>query len=128
MQPAGLAKRHPAALRICQEATKKMALLKPITVSPAPLEANRRNAQKSTGPRTRRGKAQSRLNGLRSGRYSRLYDNVMNALLYAPPGAVEKMAQAILTPQLAAHPLFAEFVEVACLADRGKPMISRQLQ
>jgi len=105
-----------------------MSLLKPLTVTPARLAANRRNARKSTGPRTARGKAQTRMNGLGSGEYSRLYHNVMNALLYAPPGAVDKMAQAILTPQQAAHPLFAEFVEVACLADHGKPMISRQLQ
>jgi len=33
-------------------------------VSPARIEANRRNAQKSTGSRTARGKVQLRVNGL----------------------------------------------------------------
>ena len=38
-------------------------------MTPARLAANRRNARKSTGPRTARGKAQSRMNGLKSGVY-----------------------------------------------------------
>jgi hypothetical protein len=41
------------------------------TLTPARLAALRANAKKSTGPRTRRGKARSALNGLRHGRYSR---------------------------------------------------------
>ena len=41
------------------------------TLTPARLAALRANAQKSTGPRTRRGKARSALNGFRHGRYSR---------------------------------------------------------
>jgi hypothetical protein len=44
-----------------------MSLCKPRTVSPARIEANRRHAQKSTGPRSVRGKAQSRMNELREG-------------------------------------------------------------
>ena len=44
-----------------------MTLCKPRTVSPARIAANRRNPQKSTGPRTVQGKAQSRMNGLREG-------------------------------------------------------------
>jgi hypothetical protein len=36
------------------------------------IAANRANAQRSTGPRTARGKAESRLNALRTGKYSRL--------------------------------------------------------
>ena len=128
MALVGFARLHPVALPTCPEAADNMSLLKPITMSPARLAANRRNAQKCTGPRTRRGKAQSRLNGLRSGRYSRHYHNLMNALLHAPPGAVDKMAQAVLTQQQAAHPLFAEFVEVACQAESGKPFISPKMQ
>ncbi len=38
-----------------------------MTCSPARLEANRLNAQKSTGPRTPEGKARSRANGLKHG-------------------------------------------------------------
>jgi len=88
-----------------------MALRKsPMT--PARLEANRRNAKKSTGPRTARGKSQSRLNGLRRGGRSRLYNDLLLALSNAPPGAVGKTAQAVLTPAQAAHPLFAELVEI----------------
>ena len=105
-----------------------MSLLKPLAMTPARLAANRRNAQKSTGPRTPRGKAQSRMNGLRNGGGSRLYLDVMEALVCAPPGAVDKMAQAVLTPELAAHPLFVELVDLACLAENGKPLVSRQLQ
>jgi hypothetical protein len=44
-----------------------MSLRKSPTMTPARLEANRRNAQKSTGPRTARGKAQSRMSGLKHG-------------------------------------------------------------
>ena len=44
-----------------------MPSCKPFTVSPARVEANRRNAQKSTGPHTARGKLQSRLDALRDG-------------------------------------------------------------
>ncbi|MFZ0964798.1 MAG: hypothetical protein WAO35_28405 [Terriglobia bacterium] len=89
-----------------------MSLCKPLTVSPARIAANRRNAQKSTGPRTARGKAQSRMNGLREGGRSRPYHHLMLALLDAPPCAVHKTARAILTPEQAAHPLFAELVEM----------------
>jgi hypothetical protein len=81
-------------------------------VSPARIAANRRNAQKSTGPRTARGKAQSRMNGLREGGRSRFYCHLMLALLEAPPCAVDKTARAILTPEQAAHPLFVELVEM----------------
>ena len=49
-----------------------MSLRKSPTLTPARIEANRRNAQKSTGPRTARGKGQSRMNSLRTGERSRL--------------------------------------------------------
>ena len=38
-----------------------------IAISPRKLEANRRNAQRSTGPRTEEGKSQSRRNALKHG-------------------------------------------------------------
>jgi hypothetical protein len=88
-------------------------------MTPARLEANRRNAQKSTGPRTPRGKSQSRLNGLRSGGRSRLYRDLLLALVDAPPGAVARTARAALTPAQARHPLFAELVQTFRLADGG---------
>jgi hypothetical protein len=88
-----------------------MSLSKPRTVSPARIAANRRNAQKSTGPRTAQGKAQSRMNGLREGNRSRYYLNLMLTLLKAPPCSVDKTAKAILTPEQAVHPLFADLVE-----------------
>ena len=87
----------------------------PLRKSPmtsARLEANRRNAQKSTGPRTARGKSQSRLNGLRSGTRSRLYEDFLLALLDASPGTIVKTARTVLSPAQAAHPLFAPLVSI----------------
>ena len=83
----------------------------------ARLEANRRNAKKSTGPRTERGKSQSRMNGLRKGGRSRLYQNLLLALINAPPGGIAKTAQALLTPAQAAHPMFAQLVEMFSTAE-----------
>ena len=88
-----------------------MSLRKPPTMTPARLDANRRNALKSTGPRTAQGKAQSRLNGLRSGARSRFYHDLWVTLLNAPPCAVERTAAEILTPEMALHPLCADTVE-----------------
>jgi hypothetical protein len=45
--------------------------------SAAQVEANRRNAQKSTGPRTEAGKARIRLNALKSGAFSRAVTPVL---------------------------------------------------
>jgi len=89
-----------------------MSLRKSPTMTPARIEANRRNAQKSTGPRTARGKAQSRMNSLRTGRRSRFLADLCRTLLYAPPYSVDRTAQAILTPEQAAHPLFREMVDL----------------
>ena len=86
-------------------------------MTPARLAANRRNAQKSTGPRTARGKAQSRMNGLRGGRRSPVLRNLIRALLEAPPCAVDATAREVLTPEQAAHPLFAGVVEIARQAE-----------
>lgn len=46
-------------------------LTKPKTVTPRQLLANRRNAQKSTGPRTRAGKMKSRMNAFKHGQAAR---------------------------------------------------------
>lgn len=89
-----------------------MSLRKSPTLTPARLEANRRNAKKSTGPRKARGKRQSRMNSLRTGVRSRFLRNLNVTLLNAPPCAVDRVAGEILTPELAAHPLFAETVDI----------------
>jgi hypothetical protein len=52
------------------------------------------------------------MNGLRNGWSSPAYNNLWLALLEAPPGAVEETARAVLTPEQAAHPKFAELVEI----------------
>jgi hypothetical protein len=88
-------------------------------VTPARHQANRRNSQKSTGPRTARGKSQSRLNRLRSGGRSSLYGDLLQALMDAPPGRVLETARAILTPAQMSHPLFAGLVEAFCQAEAG---------
>ena len=87
-------------------------LLRKSPMTPARLEANRRNARRSTGPRTARGKSQSRLNGLRSGGRSRLYRDLLLTLSDAPPCGVVRTARAALTPAQDRHPLFAQLVEV----------------
>ena len=88
-------------------------------MTPARLQANRRNSQKSTGPRLARGKSQSRLNRLRRGGRSRLYGDLLKALVDAPPCRVLETARAILTPAQMAHPLFAELVKIFCEAEAG---------
>jgi hypothetical protein len=96
-----------------------MSLRKSATLTPARIEANRRNAQKSTGPRTARGKAYSRLNRLKSGGYSPAYRKLLRALLEAPPCAVEETAQDVLSPEQAAHPVFRAVIETAWEAEMG---------
>ena len=94
-----------------------MSLRKSPTLTPARLAANRRNARKSTGPRTARGKGWSRLNSLRSGARSSLYHGLWQALWDAPPCQMAITARATLTPQLASHPLFAEAVDMFVKAE-----------
>ena len=89
-----------------------MSLRKSPTLTPARLEANRRSSRKSTGPRTARGKSQSRMNSLRTGFRSRFLHDLCLTLFYAPPYAVDRVARAVLTPEQAAHPLFAETVDM----------------
>jgi len=103
-----------------------MSLLKSLTLTPARLAANRRNAQKSTGPRTVRGKAQSRMNALRNGWRSPAYVGLWRALWEAPPCSVDKTASAVLPPDLARHPLFAHVVDMFRQAEIDVVLRARQ--
>jgi len=76
-------------------------------VSSSRLAANRRNAQKSTGPRTAAGKSRSSLNALRKGRRSQTIKLLWNIILNAPPGQVVKIARRIMTPAQLALPYVA---------------------
>jgi len=97
----------------CSKVGGTMSLRKSPTLTPALIASNRRNAQKSTGPRTARGKAWSRLNRLRDGWRSPEYINFLKALLDAPPGRVGVTAQALLSSKPALHPLFMEAAELS---------------
>jgi hypothetical protein len=88
-------------------------------MTPARLEAHRRSAQKSTGPRTARGKAQWRMNARKNGRRSSLHRQLLIALLNAEPGEIEAAAQSVLTPEQPRHPLFAQELEIAREAEIG---------
>jgi hypothetical protein len=76
-----------------------MSLPKPSTMTSARLEANRRNARRSTGPRTTRGKAQARLNGLGHGPWAPFYYDFKMLLMEAPPHELEKAVPTVLTPE-----------------------------
>jgi len=89
-----------------------MSLRKSPILTPARLAANRRNALKSTGPRTGAGKAWPRLNGLRGGTRSPACQRFLRALFDAEPCGIEQVARTNLSPQEAAHPLFARTVDL----------------
>ena len=88
-----------------------MPLRKSPTRTPAFLAANRRNALKSTGPRTARGKAQSRLNRLSTGLSAPWLEDFYSLLLDAPLGCVDRIARSLLTPEMARHPVIARIVD-----------------
>jgi hypothetical protein len=88
-----------------------MSLMKPRVMTPARLAASRQNAQKSTGPRTARGKAQSRLNGLRHGFCSPAYRRLWLALMDAPPGyPVAKTVVSMVTAEEYGHSVYADLI------------------
>jgi hypothetical protein len=62
-----------------------MSLRKSPCLTPALLASNRRNAKKSTGPRTARGKAWSQLNHMQDGWRSPEYLRLITAPFDAPP-------------------------------------------
>lgn len=90
-----------------------MPLRKSPTITPALVEANRRNARKSTGPRSAVGKARSRLNGLRHGGRSKEYNRFGDALMAAPPYAILRFPEYFLTPAQLDHEVFVDLFE-AC--------------
>jgi len=95
-----------------------MPLRKSPTMTPARIEANRRNARKSTGPRTARGKAQTRLNAWRNGGRSRLRRDLWLGLHHAPPGRVRAWAKALMTPEMALNQHLREEAEIMIQAER----------
>jgi len=105
-----------------------MSLRKSPTLTPALLEACRRNGQKSRGPRTAQGKANVRKNALREGGRSRLWREFAQAAVYAPPGGVERMVRGWLTQDLARHKLFAQLAEVAIEADMPDAARARSIR
>ena len=96
-----------------------MSLRKPPTLTPARLAAHRRNALKSTGPHSTRGKAQPRLNGLRRGEGARLYHDVMMLLMETPPHPLEHTLRIILTPKEMRSRLFRGLAGMIHEADRA---------
>src|ERR1019366_9493045 len=96
-----------------------MTLRKSPTLTPALLASNRQNAKKSTGPRTARGKAWSRLNRLRHGTSSLEFINFCTALSWAPPGPAQVafLAHALLASKPVQHAVFVEVAELSIQAE-----------
>ncbi len=94
-----------------------MSLRKSPTLTPALLAANRRNAKRSTGPRTARGKAVSRLNRMKDGMRSPEYLKFVKAVMDAPPGRVGQTALDLLSSQQVIHPLFMDMAKMIVHAD-----------
>ncbi len=103
-----------------------MSLRKSPTMTPARIEANRRNAQKSTGPRTARGKIQARLNGLGKGPRSRFYHDFMMLLMETPPDEIDRTAREILTSEEADSRLFKGLIRMIHETDRALVMELRR--
>lgn len=89
-----------------------MRLRESATVTPAKLEANRRNARKSTGPRTTAGKLRSRLNRLRHARRSAIYRDLLVQIMDAPPGELQEVAAGLFTPALLERPAIASLARL----------------
>jgi hypothetical protein len=93
-----------------------MSLRRSPTLTPALLASQRRNAGKSTGPRTAQGKAKSRLNRLRHGRRSPQFLALWNAL--PSPGQVAATARTLLASHPMQHPLILDTVAMCIVVKR----------
>lgn len=78
----------------------------------ARLEANRRAAKKSTGPRTTEGKARSRMNSLKHGSRSPEFQRMFDALADADPGAILRVGDSCLTPAQKSQPAYLELIKL----------------
>jgi hypothetical protein len=96
------------------ERLRPMLLRKSPKLTPALLAANRRNAQRSTGPRTFEGIAHARLNGLRHGRRSPLFARFRSAF-FEQPNSIRSVSQRLLRREEARHPLLARYLNPRCL-------------
>lgn len=65
--------------------------------SPAQVAANRRNAQRSTGPRTKQGKGASSRNASSHGGYAKVINPIRSGALAEDPADVEAFVEAIVT-------------------------------
>ena len=81
------------------------------TVTAARLEANRRSALKSTGPRTAAGKGRSSLNALRTRRRSGTEKLFWEILMTAPVGQVVQTAERLMTREQRLHPGIDELLQ-----------------
>jgi hypothetical protein len=89
-----------------------MSLRKSPVLTPALLAANRQNSKRSTGPRTARGKAWSRLNRMRHGARSPEYIQFFKALFDAPDGRMTAHAQTLLASMPVVHPVYWELADL----------------
>ena len=78
--------------------------------SAAQIEANRRNAQKSTGPKTERGKARARRNAITHGMTAR---TIMPVLPQEDPKELEDRTQQAITAMKPRNPLELDLVRRA---------------
>jgi hypothetical protein len=75
-----------------------MSLRKSPQLTPALLAANRRNATRSTGPRTPAGKQNSKMNALKHGGYAALGNHYQTMLaLGEDPGEFENLKRELMT-------------------------------
>jgi hypothetical protein len=95
-----------------------MSLRKSPTRTPAFLAANRRNAKKSTGPKSPLGKAWSRWNRLRTGMRSPQYLRFIKAMQQAPPGEVGLAARDELLKIPILHPVYHRALELWTRVER----------
>ncbi len=89
-----------------------MSLRKSPTRTPTLLAANRRNAKKSTGPKSPLGKAWSRWNRLRTGMRSPQFLRFIKAMQEAPPGQVGLAARDELLKMPIFHPVYHRALEI----------------